>query len=111
MANRLDRLSNRQSRRLNYRDPYIEIQKKLKRLGKLDMKINGAKHLYSERDRITEEILPYFVQVTHETITIQRVVTLGGQTYRLSTYFYDELKGILRAKVWKATAHETFSIR
>jgi len=111
MPNRLDQYSNRQPRlRINPNDPYADLHRKLRRIMKLRQKINGAKGLYLEHDRLMEEVLPYFIRTEHDRFVVLRVLNLSGHNYRVAPFFYDEQRGQLRAKTWKATAHETFTI-
>lgn len=110
--NRFDRIARaaRRTPRINPNDPYVEIHRKFNRIRELRRKLNATKVLYVEHDALVESMLPYFITAEHDRFTILRQITLGSRTYRLTPFFYDERRAQLKAKTWKSTAHETFTI-
>jgi|WetSurMetagenome_2_1015567.scaffolds.fasta_scaffold607536_2 hypothetical protein len=91
-------------------DALANIAGKFQRLSELRQRINELKGLYQEHDALQSELLSLFVQKTDSQFVIARQFTVGGRTYRLTPFFYDQAKGTLLAKRWKSTAHETFTI-
>lgn len=89
---------------------FTAVQAKFKRLKDIRDKLIGLKALYQEHDTIMSELLPLFITVESDKFTVRRSVTVGDKTYRFSPYFYDEKKGKLNTKVWKACAHESGSV-
>ena len=76
----------------------------------LRAQLAALKPLYHQHDELVEELLPLFIKMEADKITIAREISLGTEKFKLTPYFYDEKKGVLKAKVWKGTAHETFAI-
>jgi len=76
------------------------------KLDEVNAKIAASKKLYQEHDALMEELLPLFIEVHADRIIVKREITVGTKTYRYTPFFYDEKKGVLLTKVWKATCHE-----
>ena len=90
--------------------PLAPYHAKFKRIQEIRKKLSSMKDLYIEHDQLTREVLPLFVQTTPEKFEILRELKLGSKTYRITPYFFNSQKSELQAKVWKSTAHETFTI-
>ena len=90
--------------------PLAPIHEKFKRIQEIRKQLSSLKDLYVEHDRLTKEILPLFIQTTPEKFEVLRELKLGNKTYRLTPYFFNAQKSELQAKVWKSTAHETFTV-
>jgi hypothetical protein len=93
------------------RDFQLEMVKsKFIRLKKLQAQISEVKTLYAQHDEIMNDLLPLFVTVRHDTISIRRELKIGTKTYRLNPHFYDTKKGRIVSSVWKSTACKTATI-
>ena len=91
-------------------DQFGDIKRKIERVKDIQAKLNSHKSLYDERSRLLEEILPYFVTVNPTSITINRIINLGGETYQLHPSFFDTNKIKLLTHTWKSVASPTFTI-
>jgi len=93
------------------RDFQLEmIKSKFIRLKKLQTQISEVKTLYVQHDEIMNDLLPLFITVRANTISIRREIKIGAKTYRLNPHFYDTKKGRVVASVWKSTACKTATI-
>ena len=86
------------------------IQAKFKELAAVQTQIARLKFLYQEQDRLMTELLPLFITKTGSQFIIEREITIGNETHKMSPRFWDEKKGILLNKQWKSTAVETGTI-
>jgi len=91
-------------------NPLNNLKKKFERLKELRTEINKMKTLYQEHDALMEELMPMFVTVTPDEITINREVVLGNKKYRVNPFFYDEQKAKFKSKVWKSTAMNSITV-
>lgn len=86
------------------------LQKKFELLGKYQNKISEMKDVYKQHDLLMEELLPLFIEVEANQITVRREITLGSKTYRFNPHFYDPQKARVVSKVWKSTAFPSATI-
>ena len=82
------------------------VQNQFKRLGELNTMINSMKTLYAEREALMTALQPLFIEVKNDEFIVKRAVTIGSKTYRYSPFFFDEKKGQLVTKGWKATCFD-----
>jgi len=95
---------------VSVQDQLTAIQQKFDRLRELDTQIGAVRPLYEERTRLLQEVLPLFVRVEADQIILQRQITVGRRTVRLSPYWLDTRTNTIKDKVWKAAAFETFTL-
>ena len=93
-----------------FTDPLAPIKLKFQRLRTLRAELASLKQKYQEHDALMQELLPMFIQVQADKITVAREITLGSEKYRFTPFFYDEKKGLIVPKVWKSTAFEAGAI-
>lgn len=86
------------------------IQQKFDRIRELDTQIQAVRPMYEERSRLIQEVLPMFMTIDADQITINRQLTVGRRTVRLSPYWLDTRTNTIKDKVWKAAAFETFTL-
>ena len=86
------------------------IKSKFTYLKKLQTQIAAVKPLYARHDEVMNDLLPLFVTVRADAITVRREIKIGTKTYRLNPHFYDTKKGRVVASVWKSTACKTATI-
>ena len=91
-------------------DQLAAVRAKFLRLRQLETQIGAVHDLYAERNRLLEELLPAFVTVTPTQFVVAREITVGSEVFRLNPYFYDTRRNIIKGKVWKAAAFETFTV-
>jgi hypothetical protein len=91
-------------------DQMTLIKNKFSRLAQVRAQLAALKVLYAEHDSLVSELMPLFIEKTNDAFIVKRQITLGNTTHRLVPYFYDDKKGILKAKCWKSTAMETMAI-
>ena len=93
-----------------FTDPLAPIKLKFQRLKTLRAELASLKQKYQEHDALMQELLPMFIEVQADKITVKREITLGSDKHRFTPFFYDEKKGLVVIKVWKSTAFEAGSI-
>jgi hypothetical protein len=86
------------------------IRQKFVRLRELDTQIGAVHALYEERNRLLEELIPAFVTITPTQFIVNREIAIGTEMFRLNPYWYDTRRNLIKGKVWKAAAFETFVI-
>ena len=86
------------------------IKSKFLKLKKLQAQIAEAKSLYVQHDELMNDLLPLFITVKTDTISIRRTIKIGTKTYRLTPHFYDTKKGRVVSNTWKSTAIKTATI-
>jgi len=86
------------------------IKSKFLKLKKLQAQISEVKTLYVRHDELMDELMPLFITVRANTISIRREIKIGTKTYRLHPHFYDTAKGRLVSKTWKSSACKTATI-
>ena len=86
------------------------VQTRFAELKKLRAKIAGLKALYIKHNELMEELMPLFIEVQTDQITVKRELTIGNKKYRFNPFFYDEKKGQMLPKVWKSCAFESGTI-
>lgn len=87
-----------------------EIRSKFDRLAEVQKLLAEAKDLYKEHDALMEEIIPLFVKKTAKGFTIRRKFSVGRKTFMLEPSFFDSKKDSIKAKIWKASANQTFNL-
>jgi hypothetical protein len=85
----------------------LALQTKFKRLREVQHLIEQAKELYREQDALIEELLPLFIDIDQDRITIKREIQIGSQKYRYRPSLIADASTKLRAKTWKASAFPT----
>ena len=91
-------------------DPLQAIRDKFARLTTLQAQIEAAKHLYTERDELLEELAPSFVIRTDNGWVVKSQITIGDKIYRLHPSFFNAQKNKVVAKTWKSAAFPTLTI-
>jgi hypothetical protein len=86
------------------------IQDKFNSLKEIKRKIVTLKGLYAQYTNIVEELLPLFIEVNVERITIKREITIGDRKYKYTPSLYNSNENKITSKSWKSTAFETGNI-
>lgn len=83
------------------------VQAKFEELEKVRKDITKLKSFYIKYNTLMEELLPLFIEVEPDRITLKRDLTVGNKKYRFTPFFYDEKKSMILPKVWKSCAFES----